>query len=98
MKVSELENGLWFGDVIICCIDTNFFTGEPLENKGYCELVVTRVRNEDHDGPSDPNDENDFDVILMDVDGSTTHIKDIKSLDNWEYSHCAFERGAWITR
>jgi len=96
MKVSELKNQIWFGDVIICCVDTNIVTGEPLVRKGYVETIVTWVRNEARDGPRDPNDQNNnFDVILMDDNGEINHIHDIKSLDNWEYSHCAFKRGAW---
>lgn len=95
MKVSELDGRLWFGDVIICCIDTNIITGEPLKRKGYVEMIVTWVRREECDGPRDVNNPKDFDVILMDDNGEINHIRDIKSLDDWEYSHCAFNRGAW---
>jgi hypothetical protein len=96
MKVSEIDGRLWFGDVIICCVDTNIITGEPLKRKGYVEMLVTWVRQEERDGSRDPNDQkNDFDVILMDNNGEFTHIRDIRSLDDWEYSRRAFERGAW---
>jgi hypothetical protein len=94
MKVTELENQLWFGDVIIQCIDTNIITGKPMKRKGYVEFIVTWVRNENQDGLRDTNDPNDFDAILMDNNGEIIHIRDIKSLDNWEYSHCAFKFGA----
>lgn len=95
MKVSELDGQLWFGDVIICCVDTNIITGEPLKRKGYVEMIVTWVRQEARDGERDVNNPKDFDVILMDDNGEISHITDIKSLDSWEYSHCAFNRGAW---
>ena len=95
MKVTELENQLWFGDVIIQCIDTNIITGKPMKRKGYVEFIVTWVRNENQDGPRDTNDPNDFDAILMDDNGEVIRIHDIKSLGDWEYSHCAFKRGAW---
>lgn len=95
MKVSDLDSRLWFGDVIICKIDTNIFTGEPLKSVGYSEMIVTWIRNEDTDGPRDLDGPNDFDVILMDINGEVSHITDVKSLDDWEYSHCAFQRGAW---
>jgi hypothetical protein len=94
MKVSELER-LYFGDVIITCIDTNIFTGQPLKLKGYCEGVVTWVRTENRDGPLDENDPTDFDVMLMDNNGEVSHIRNLKDLDDCEYSHNAFKRGAW---
>ena len=95
MKVSEYGK-LWFGDVIICKIDTNIFTGEPMKKIGFVEMIVTWVRDESTVGPRDENDpKNDFDVILMDDNGEINHIKNIKSLDDWEYSHCGFNRGAW---
>jgi len=95
MKVRELENQLWFGDVIVARIDTNIITGEPMKEIGFVETIVTWVRNESRDGPRDVHDPNDFDVILMDDNGEVSHIRDIRSLDDWEYSHCAFNRGAW---
>lgn len=95
MKVSELDGQLWFGDVIITKIDTNIFTGEPMKNIDYVENIVTWVRNIERDGPRDESDPNDFDVILMDDNGEISYIKDIKSLDDCDYLHCAFDRGAW---
>ena len=81
--------------MIITKIDTNIFTGEPMKKIGYVENIVTWVRNIERDGPRDESDPNDFDVILMDNNGEISHIRDIKTLDNLEYSHCAFNRGAW---
>jgi hypothetical protein len=95
MKVSELENQLWFGDVIIQKVDTNIITGNPMQKIGYIELIVTWVRNTNQDGPRDESDPNDYDVRLMDDNGEVIHITDIRSLDDWGYSHCAFKRGAW---
>lgn len=79
MKVSEREYGLWFGDVII--------------TKADIESIVTWVRIEDRDGPRDENDPHDFDVILMDNNGEVIHVKDIRDLDDCEYSHNTFKRG-----
>ncbi len=95
MKVSELQGRLWFGDVLVSCIDTNMFTGEPLKEKLFVEHIVIWVRNEDQDGPRDIGDSNDYDVRLMDDNGEVSDIRCIKSLDKWKYSHCAFNRGAW---
>lgn len=95
MKVSEREYELWFGDVIIAKVDTNILTGKPMQKIGYIEYIVTWVRIEYRDGPRDESDPEDFDVILMDNNGEVSHIKDIKDLDDCEYSHNAFKRGAW---
>lgn len=94
MKVSE-HGKLWFGDVIVTKVDTNIFTGEPMQQVYYVENVVTWIRNIETHGPRDENDPNDFDVILMDDNGEVSHIKDVTSLNDCEYSHCAFKRGAW---
>jgi hypothetical protein len=94
MKVSELNN-LCVGDVIITCIDTNIFTGEPLKKKLFIENIVTWVRKEQQDGVFDVNDKDDFNVILMDDNGEVSHIRDLAVLDDCEYSHNAFKRGVW---
>jgi hypothetical protein len=95
MKVSEIEGGLGIGDVIIICIDTNIFTGLPLKTKGYVENIVTWVRRENQDGPLDENNPNDFDVLLMDDNGEVSRIKNLANLNECEYSHNAFKKGAW---
>lgn len=95
MKVSELENSLIVGDVIIAKIDTNIFTGELLNKVGFVEMLVTWVRREHEHGPKDDQEDNNYDAILMDDNGEITYIGDLESLDDWEYSHYAFNKGAW---
>jgi hypothetical protein len=92
MKVSELED-LCFGDVIITCFDTNSVDGQP--SKCCRECVVTWVRIEIQDGPLDENDPTDFDVMLMNHNGLVSQIRNLKDLDDCEYSHNAFKRGIW---
>lgn len=86
MKVSELEKPLWIGDVIIGKYEYNTFIG-------YIEFIVVGMRFP-WEPPTDPNDPNAFDFILMDDNSERTYIKDAKTLDDWEYSHCAFKFGA----
>lgn len=93
MKVSELENGLFFGDVIIQKVSANLFNGAPLGNPEFYEFLVTWIRQEEQDGPRNESDPKDYDVTLMASSGEIVHITDVRSLDDWEYSHSAYNFG-----
>jgi len=87
MKVSELERGLWIGDVIIG-------EYEYPNSIGYIEFIVTGMRFP-WEPPVDQNDPNDFAFILIDDNSERVYIKDASTLADWEYSHTAFKFGAY---
>lgn len=88
LKVKDLDRQLYFGDVIVMSYEYETFVG-------YSEMLVTWIRIKSQHGPLDENDPDDFDVQLLNNNGEICTIRNMASLDDCEFVHNAFLKGAW---